>query len=684
MASVLELFFSGPAGWVGPLLMLTVCLALTEVLFRSRQASATVSTVLLTVWALFSWLTYGYELAIWTSGFAYLALLASWKMLDARRGEKDLGAAPALHDINKPAASEELHTRSEEAVDGSNIGRWYWDLEEQRLEFSGTWLGLAGLKPEEVRGAPQEWYDRVHPSDLGSFKDAFSAHLYGNSPMLDCEYRFRVGEGYRWMLVRGKAGRDADGSPVFLAGTQLDVTELVDADKRKDDSQADRLTGVLNRHALLLLLDRACRDAIDQPGSVAVLSMDLDRFKLVNDSLGMTVGDDTLAAAGKRLQALCADRAACGRQGGDEFAIVLENVKDPAEAVELAKRLHAEMRRPFRVDRHEIQLSASIGVALHGHAGVSPEELLRNAELALQRAKSSRQGTASFDDEMRERAVRTYSLRNELTRAAERAEFELYYQPIYRLSDGALVEAEALLRWQRSSGEAVSASEFISLAEDSGLIGELGEWALRTACVARKTWFDEGQDGFRIAVNVSALQLLREGFPGQVQRILGRTGVPPELIEIELTESALIDNLDVASEVLSALANSGLQLSVDDFGTGYSSLSYVTRLPFSTIKIDRSLLTDIASDARARAVLQGLISLAHTLEMEVTAEGVETVGQLHWLLSHRCDKAQGFYLGRPMPTWRFSEGLRTGSLLRYEPIAANVAATAAGDTSAAS
>jgi diguanylate cyclase (GGDEF)-like protein len=425
-----------------------------------------------------------------------------------------------------------------------------------------------------------------------------------------------------------------------------------------------------------MLLERACRDAVDHPGGVAVLALDVDRFKLVNDSLGMTVGDDVLASVGKRMLAISEGRAACGRQGGDEFAVVMENLKDPVEAVELAQRLQAELRRSFRVDRHEIQLNASIGVAIHGQAGVTPEELLRNAELALQRAKSLSRRLATFDDEMQTRALRTYSLRNELGKAAERAEFELYYQPIYRLSDGVLVEAEALLRWRRSSGETVSAAEFIALAEDAGLIGELGEWALRAACVARKNWLDEGHDGFRIAVNVSALQLLRDGFPAQVERILSRTNAPAHLMELELTESALIDSLDAASEALTALSSFGLRLSVDDFGTGYSSLNYVTKFPFSTIKLDRSLLIDITADARSRTVMQGLINLARTLEMTVTAEGVETVGQLHWLLSHRCEQAQGYLLARPMPGWQFSEGLRTGEVKRYEPIAANLASRA--------
>ena len=312
MPSFLDSFFSGETGWAGPLALLTLCMVFSEVVLRSRQAAAIVSTVGITGWALYSWLTYGYELAIWTSGFSYLALLAGWKLLDARSGEEIKRAAPTLHELKRPELSEELKVRSDEAVDGSKIGRWYWDIEDQRLQYSSTWLELAGIAPHEVRGDPQEWYERIHPYDLGPFKDAVSAHLYGNVPMLDCEYRMRVGDDYRWMLARGCAGRDADGRPVFMTGTQLDVTGIVDVDKRQDDSQSDRLTGLLNRRALLLVLERACKDAVDQPGSLAVLAMDLDRFKLVNDCLGMTVGDDTLAAAGKRLQTLCADQAACG------------------------------------------------------------------------------------------------------------------------------------------------------------------------------------------------------------------------------------------------------------------------------------------------------------------------------------------------------------------------------------
>ena len=676
MSTLLDPIFAGPNGWVGPLVLLTAGLLAIDLLLRSRPASAIISVVALTGWALYCWFNYGEELAIWTTGFAYVALLGGWKIVDARRKETVALAAPGVHELNRPDLSDELRSHSDAAIDGSGVGRWYWDLEDQRLQFSSVWLNLAKLDPEEVRDDPQGWYDLIHPCDLGKFRDAVSAHLYGSSPMFDCEYRMRCGERYRWMLTRGKAGRDADGNPIWMTGIQADVTTLIDQEQRSDDQQTDGLTGLLNRRALARLLERACADAVERPGSVVVLALDLDRFKLVNDSLGMAVGDDALAAVGKRLKSICGDGAACSRLAGDEFAVVLIGVGDPADAMALAQRIHSELRRPFRIGRHDIQLSASVGVALHGQAGVSPEELLRNAELALQRAKSQGRHLATFDDAMRERSLRTYALRNELTRAAEKGEFELYYQPIYRLTDGVLVEAEALLRWQRSSGEAVNAGEFISLAEESGLIGELGEWVMRTACVARRNWLAEGHDGFRVAVNVSALELLREGFPEQVQRVLSRTGTPPHLIEIELTESVLVENFEVASEVLTALSSMGLRLSVDDFGTGYSSLSYVTRFPFSTIKIDRSLLADISSDPRARAVAQGLISLAHSLKMDIIAEGVETVGQLHWLLAQRCDLAQGYALGRPMPGWQFSEGLRSGKLKLYEPIAANIASGA--------
>jgi diguanylate cyclase (GGDEF)-like protein len=679
MSPLLNAILSGPNGWIAPLILLTAGLLAADLVLRSRQASAIVGAVALTIWALYCWLTYGEELAIWTSAFAYLALLAGWKILDARRREATVRAAPAIDELNRPPLSQKLRTHSDIAIDSSQIGRWYWDLEDQKLEFSDVWLEIARIDPADSMTDPQSWYELIHPCDLGAFRDAVSAHLYGSKPMLECEYRMRCGDaGYRWMLMRGRAGRNADGRPVWMTGIQADVTGLIDQEQRSNDQQTDRLTGLLDRRALVLRLERACANAMHNPGSIAVLALDVDRFKLVNDSLGLAVGDDALAAVGRRLKMTCGDGAACSRLGGDEFAVVLEPVKDPQQAMELAKRIHTEMRRPFRVGPHEIQLSASVGVALHGQAGVSPEELLRNAELALHRAKAQGRRFSAFDDELRARAVRTYALRNELTRAAERAEFELYYQPIYRLSDGELVEAEALLRWQRSSGETVSAAEFISLAEETGLISELGEWVMRSACVARKAWLAAGHDDFRVAVNVSAMEFLRDGFADQVQRVLSRTGTPPHLIEVELTESVLIENFNVAHDVLSALSSMGVRLSVDDFGTGYSSLSYVTRFPFSTIKLDRSLLVDITTDPRARAVAQGLISLAHSLKMEIIAEGVETVGQLHWLLAQRCDLAQGFALGKPMPAWKFSEGLRSGELKRYQPIAGNIIAAGAG------
>ncbi|MCB1020808.1 MAG: diguanylate cyclase, partial [Acidobacteria bacterium] len=471
--------------WVGPLALLTAALLLSDVILPSRQASAIVSAFGLTVWALYCWLTYGQELALWTTGFAYLGLLGGWKIRDARKGEAATAAAPRLDELERPRLSQKLQAHSDQAVDGSSIGRWYWDLKDQRLQFSSVWLEITGSDPATESGDPQAWYERIHPIDLGKFRDAISAHVYGNAAVFECQYRMRCGEqGFRWMLTRGTAGKDADGRPVWLTGTQIDVTGLVDRQERSDDQQTDPLTGVLNRRALALLLERACRDA--RPGSVAVLALDIEKFKLINDSFGMAAGDDTLAALGKRLNEVCAERAACGRQGGDEFAVVIENLEDPAEAFALARRVQESMRRPFHVGKHDIKLGVSVGAALYGQAGVLPDELLRNAELALQKAKSRGDRLTSFDEEMRARALRSYALRSELSGAAERAELELYYQPIYRLSDGALVEAEALLRWRRSSGEAVPAGEFIALAEESGLIGELGEWVMRSACIARR------------------------------------------------------------------------------------------------------------------------------------------------------------------------------------------------------
>jgi diguanylate cyclase (GGDEF)-like protein len=397
----------------------------------------------------------------------------------------------------------------------------------------------------------------------------------------------------------------------------------------------------------------------------AVLFLDLDRFKLVNDSLGHTVGDRLLVQVARQLEGCLRPGDTVARLGGDEFAILTEEIRDVGDAVQIAHRIHRALNQPHRLDGHEVFATASIGITLGTGNYDQPEAVLRDADAAMYRAKARGKARHEvFGDQMVGGARGVLQLDTDLHRALEREEFQMHYQPIVSLASGETVGAEALVRWRHPERGLLLPEEFIPVAEETGLISPLGEWVLQEACARGRAWHGAGFVGLRIAVNVSPRQFRQGNLPALLRRVLQATHLDPVLLTIELTESALLESLEESVRSVQELKALGLKISLDDFGTGYSSLSYLRRFPVDTLKIDQSFVQNVTTNPRDAAITTSVIALAHSLKLTVIAEGVETSDQLAFLREAKCEEMQGFIFSRAVPPHAFEQIVRRNSASR--------------------
>jgi diguanylate cyclase (GGDEF)-like protein len=449
-------------------------------------------------------------------------------------------------------------------------------------------------------------------------------------------------------------------------GLEAEIVERRLSDQRVTHmAHHDALTALPNRTLLTDRVEQAIARAGRSGNKVALLFLDLDRFKNVNDSLGHGVGDQLLQAVATRLTTCLRTEDTAARLGGDEFIISLPEVVDGAEPARVAARILAELARPFDVAGHQLPAEVSIGISVYPDDGANAQTLLRNADTAMYHAKESGRGNFQFfSQQMNERVSRRLSTETSMRRALDRGEFALHYQPLIHLVSGGIAGAEALLRWPQPDQRVVSPADFIPVAEDTGLIVPLGEWVLREACTQAKAW-QARQPGLRIAVNLSPRQFRQKHLVATIEKILHDTGLEPQLLELELTEGMLMHHADDTVRTLAQLHEMGVQLAIDDFGTGYSSLSYLKRFPIHTLKVDRSFVKDLIDDPDDAAIVTAIIAMARGLDLRVVAEGVETEGQASFLKSLACDLAQGFHFGRPVPASEFAA--RLGNALTTKP-----------------
>jgi diguanylate cyclase (GGDEF)-like protein len=437
----------------------------------------------------------------------------------------------------------------------------------------------------------------------------------------------------------------------------------------------DPLSGLPNRTQLYIRLQSALAEATSNGEKVAVLFLDIDHFKLINDSLGHAVGDKLLKEVADRLQNNVRDSDTVARVGGDEFLVVLANLEDAAAAKGAGDRILRAVSTGFSHDGALLNISCSIGISVFPENGTDCETLIKNADAAMYCAKEAgRNRLCSFVEQINTAAVERLNLENNLRVALDRQEFHLVYQPQMEIASNKLTGVEALIRWRHARLGLVPPDKFIPVAENCGLIRPIGEWVLRTACQQARSWQDQGFPAFPVAVNVSAIQFRHEGFCDLVRSVLRETKLPPAYLELELTESVLLSNEDVMFRVLDELKSMGVKLTLDDFGTGYSSLSYLRKFPVTKIKIDRSFIKEVPHNSSDAAIATAIISMARHLNLKVIAEGVENGKQLSFLRSQRCDEIQGYYCSRPLsPTEfvsRFSAPPRP--LVEFEAVATSM------------
>ncbi len=450
--------------------------------------------------------------------------------------------------------------------------------------------------------------------------------------------------------------------PIHYAVLSQRVRRIIEANRAEKRirhlAYNDLLTGLPNRTLFFDLLGQALEHAHAEKTRLAVLFMDLDRFKYVNDNLGHDVGDRLLVAVAQRVRRTVRSVDSLARLGGDEFTVVLSDIDGPAPAAAAAQNICRVLAAPFQIDGHDIFVTSSVGIAMYPHDGLDVATLVKHADSAMYRAKKTNTGFQFYEASMENSVSEHVRLESDLRRALENAELEVYYQPQARLDDQRIIGMEALVRWNHATRGMVPPNDFIPLAEETGLINPLGEFVLRTACAQLRAWIDEGLPPMRVAVNLSVRQLLQKNFAGTVEAALVDTGLPPHLLELEITESTLMEHASDTLQALHRLRALGVRLSIDDFGTGYSSLSYLKRFPVDIIKIDRSFVRDVPQDADDAAIIAGIMALAHSLRLEVVAEGVETEAQLNYLREQFCDLLQGYYLSAAVPAAQFAQLVR--------------------------
>ena len=572
-------------------------------------------------------------------------------------------------------ALRESEERYALAARGANDGLWDWNLLTNAVYLSPRWKSMLGFQEHEVEDRLEEWFGRIHDADRERVREEITAHQRGLTPHFESEHRLLHKDGgFRWMLSRGLSVFDVSGKALRMAGSQTDITE------RK---VSDPLTGLPNRLLFTDRLGRLIKHSKRRKDHLfAVLFLDLDGFKMINDSLGHLVGDQLLVGVANRLEkclrssdtvARLGETFTVARLGGDEFTILLDDLKEPDDAKRAAERLMDALTSPFVLAGKEVFTSVSIGIALGNTAYDKPEDMLRDADTAMYRAKSLGKARYEvFDADMRASVMARLQLETDLRHALEREEFRNFYQPIVSLESGRIVGLEALLRWQHPKRGLLGPEEFIFVAEETGMIRELGWWSLREACRQMRDWRERSDAvlDLSVSVNLSVKQLLQPNLVEDIKKLLLEARVPPQVLRFEITESAVMADPASATELLQQIKDLGIRLAIDDFGTGYSSLSYLHRFPLDTLKIDRSFINNAAADGEGMEIARTIMPMAKNLRLDVVAEGVETMEQVALLKRLQCRYAQGYYFSRPLapkdigelltedPTWEMLKQTR--------------------------
>jgi len=556
----------------------------------------------------------------------------------------------------------------------AHLGNWDWNIATGELHWSDEIYRILGLAPQQSVVTYETFLNSVHPEDKALVAGAVTRALTERQPY-HVDHRILLPDGTeRIVHEQGEVTFDESGKPLRMVGITQDITENKRADERLHYlAHYDILTGLPNRVLLHDRLNQAMIEADRQDHMVAIMFIDLDRFKIINDTLGHDTGDRLLKQVAERLLGCLRQGDTISRLGGDEFTVILTRVGHVDDVTHAAQKIIASFDPPFRMGEREMFMSPSIGITLYPFDDTTPENLLRNADAAMYHAKEMGRNTFRFyTAELNRRAAKRLATETALRHALERDEFLLHYQPQVDLKTGRVTGMEALIRWRHPEMGLVPPLEFIPLAEETGLIVPIGEWVLHTACTQAKRWHQAGFRHLKMAVNLSGRQFQQKNLVDQVKSALKKTGLPARCLDLELTESLLMHNTGQTLTAMKKLSKLGVDFSMDDFGTGYSSLSYLKRFPIDTLKIDRAFVRDITTDPDDAAIAQAIIAMSHSLGVHVIAEGVETAKQLAFLRANRCDAMQGYYFSKPIPAEDMNRLLLKNRAARLSSKAAGV------------
>ena len=552
--------------------------------------------------------------------------------------------------------------RYEMAAAAGSIGLWDLDLDTNGIYFSPQWKTLLGYEEIEIGGRADDWFRLVHPSEIHNLKAILDSHLQGFTDSFEIEYRIlHKSKGYEWVLCRGIALRDKGNRPYRILGSQISIDRFKQTEKQLiENALHDPVTGLPGRILFMDYLQRA--QAIIKrykEKHFAVFSLGIDQFNQIRESLGTIAGSQFLSEIASRLKSILRPSDVLARFDGDVFAVLVEDFQDISYSVRIAERIKQVISMPLTLNGQGIICRASIGIVISSSKHSQEGEFLQNAETARHRAAElGGDRYEIFDQKVRMQVLAAVQLEAALRGAIERDEFTIYYQPIVSMKTGMITCCEAFLRWHHPELGFVPAAEFIKVAEDSGLIIFLGNQVLKNACDQVKAWHMAGLPRIGVAVNISAFQFKQRNLQAIVTDILKESRLEPHYLRLELSEKAVMENAETHTAILQSLKDLGIGLALDDFGTGYSSLEYLERFPFDQLKIDLSIIRGIPQKSDSKAIASAIISLAHSLNLTVTAEGVENKQQLKFLAEKGCEELQGALIAMPMANENMIDFLR--------------------------
>ncbi|NQY87764.1 MAG: EAL domain-containing protein [Colwellia sp.] len=578
-----------------------------------------------------------------------------------------------IQDISKRIAIEQTLINNEKrncmVMKIANDGIWSWHLNTNTVEFNERYYTMAGYEKDAFPASVDEWLKRVHADDIAHITHNVESYLAGKSAEYDVEFRFlRKNNTYMWIRGKGEVVEsDSTGKPLRFIGTHSDISvQKEHEEKILHQAHFDSLTFLPNRFLSLDRLELACEEAKRNNELVALLFLDLDDFKKVNDTLGHDVGDQLLIDAANRLRNVVRSVDTVGRLGGDEFIIILGGLKKIEEAQPIVENLLNQFRKIFVINARELLLTTSVGIAIYPNDASDASELLRNADSAMYDAKKCGRNTYSYyTRQMNECAQRRLAIEEQLHGALARNEFSVHYQPKIDLVNTKIMGAEALLRWHNPVLGNVPPDEFISVAEQTGAIIPLGQFVLKQAVKQTAIWQKNFDDSFQIAVNLSPRQFRDLQLINVIKQTLNETNITSGSLELEITEGVLLSGHRQVREVLNSITNLGIKMAMDDFGTGYSSLSYLRTYPFDVLKIDRSFINDMTSNSKDKALINAVIAMSHALNLKVVAEGIETKQQFELLRTLGCDYGQGYLFSKPLTTDDMTTLLKDTSSMNY-------------------